>query len=143
MFPSGQSAITTNLASGTNDPSLARINLYDALVLLNDIIDSENTSNGVLVLNSFGKITASMIPNTVNPSGEISLEPTDKVVNIKYIQRLVPQTVAQLEAMSTTFVSGDMAMVSDAPDGASTGPAVCFYNGTDWKFMLFSGLTTL
>jgi hypothetical protein len=50
---------------------------------------------------------------------------------------------ATMEAMSTTFVSGDMAMVSDAPDGASTGPAVCFYNGTDWKFMLFSGLTTL
>lgn len=133
-------ANTTNLSAGTNNPALARVDLYNALVLLNDLIASANQANGACVLNGFGKIASSMVPNFIQTTGELSLEPSEQIVTIKYIQRLVPQTTAQLQAMTGPFILGDIAMVSDADSG---NPAIAFYDGADWKYLAFSSLTAL
>jgi hypothetical protein len=138
-FPANP-ANTSNLASGTNNPSFARLDLYNALVLLNEIIASANQPSGACVLNAFGKIDSSMVPNFVQTAGELSLEPTDQVVTIKYIQRLVPLTTAQLNAIETPFIMGDCAVVSDADAG---DPAICFYDGTEWRKLPFSTLDPL
>ncbi len=138
-FPTS-SAITSNLAAGTNSPALSRVDLYNALVLLNQIIESANQASGTCVLNGFGKIDSSMVPNFIQTTGELSLEPSDEIVTIKYIQRLVPQTTAQLQAMAGPFILGDIAVVSDADAG---DPAICFYDGTDWKVLALSTLTAL
>jgi hypothetical protein len=42
--------------------------------------------------------------------------------------------------MTGPFILGDIAMVSDADSG---NPAIAFYDGTDWKYLAFSSLTTL
>lgn len=138
-FPTN-SANQSNLETGTNNPALARVDLYNALGLLNNIIQSANQARGTCVLNAFGKIDSSMVPNFIQTAGELSLEPTDKVVTLKYIMRLVPQTTTQLQAMVGPFIVGDVAMVSDADAGA---PAVCFYTGTGWKKLPFSSLSDL
>lgn len=144
-FPSGLSASTQNLDSSTDNPSLARSDLYDAVTYLNAIIDSENQTDGVVVLNNVGKLDSEMIPNTVAVTGNIMLEPTEQVVGIKNVMRLYPLTIDELDTLgdTTVFTIGDTCIISDAVDGAGTGPAIAFFDGTDWKFMLFSGLTTL
>jgi hypothetical protein len=131
---------TANLTAGTSNPALARIDLYNALVLLNEIIASANQGSGVCVLNAFGKIDSSMVPNFVQTAGELSLEPTEQIVTIKHIQRLVPQTAAQLAAMPGPFILGDIAVISDADAG---DPAVCFHDGTDWLKLPLSTLDPL
>lgn len=142
-WPTGQQVDTTNLSSSTANPSLARIDLHDMAVYLNAIIAGKNQPEGPLVLNGFGQIDTNKIPNTVQVTGNLSLEPDTKIVNVKDCLRLNPQLVVQIQASTATYIAGDMMMVVDAPDGAGTGPAIAFYDGTDWKFMLFSGLSTL
>jgi hypothetical protein len=138
-FPT-TSSNTANLAAGTNSPALSRVDLYNALVLLNEIIASANQASGTCVLNGFGKIDSSMVPNFIQTTGELSLEPSTEIVTIKYVQRLVPQTTAQLEAMTEPFILGDIAIVSDADAG---DPAICFYDGTEWKILPFGDMAAL
>jgi hypothetical protein len=138
VWPVDAEANLTNLNSGDGNPSLARIDLYNALVLLNDVIGSANEPAGALVLDNFGKINANMVPSTL--TGSISIEPPEQIVTLKYVLKIVPQTTAQLQAMTGPFLFGDIAMVSDADAGE---PAVCFYDGTNWRKMPLSTLDTL
>ena len=67
-FPTSQ-IDTTNLDSATDDPSLARADLFDAVTSLNSIIADANGNNGVVVANASGKITATKLPNTITATG--------------------------------------------------------------------------
>lgn len=131
-FPTGLQASTDNLDSATDNPSLARVDLYNAVTYLNQIIDSENTNNGVVVLDSFGKITGEMIPASVNPTNNIILEPSTQLVGIKNILRLYPLSVDQLTTLGEdlVFTLGDVAMLTDGDAGSACMAA---FDGTDWK----------
>jgi len=139
-WPTGQQADRSNLNSGSDNPSLARIDLYNALGYVNDMIASENAASGVVVSNAFNKISSNQIPNNVQITGNLSLEPDTKWVSVKNILNVVPLTTSQLQALTISWQLGDIAIVSDADAG---DPAIAFYDGTDWKYMPFSGLTTL
>lgn len=52
----------TNLDAGTDDPGLARADLYTALTQLAEIIASQNAASGVLILDATGKILTSFLP---------------------------------------------------------------------------------
>ena len=127
-FPTSQ-IDTTNLDSATDDPSLARADLYDAVTALNSIIADKNAANGVLVLGSTGKITATQLPATITSTGTQVFNPTNGVVNIQNVLRLSSLTVAQANAL-TTNTTGDIAMVSDGDAGSL---CVAVYDGTNWK----------
>lgn len=142
-WPTGAQVSTTNLSSSTANPSLARLDLYSAVTYLNTIIADANQPDGALVLNGLGTIDTDKLPNVMQVPGNLSLEPDSTIVNVRDTLRLNAKTSAQIAASTATYVAGDMMVVTDAPDGAGTGPAICFYDGTDWKFMLFSSLTTL
>lgn len=127
-FPTGTTIPTTNLSSGTSDPSLARADLLQAVEAVNDIIASQNSASGVLVLTGSGKLPSSTIPTQITLSTGVQvINPTDGVVNIRDILRLQSTTVADLEAL--TSEAGDVAYCSD---GAGGSPCIAFYNGTDW-----------
>jgi len=127
-FPTSQ-IDTTNLDSATDDPSLARADLYDAVVALNSIIADKNSANGVLVLGSTGKITATQLPATITSTGTQTFNPTNGVVNIQNVLRLSSLTVAQANAL-TTNTTGDIAMISNGDAGSL---CVAVYDGTNWK----------
>lgn len=142
-WPTGQQADTSNLDSSTDNPSLARLDLYDALTYLNAIIASKNQPDGACVLDSFGEIPAGTIPNTLAVVGNMALEPSTTIVNIRDTLRLEPKSMDQHAADTATHFAGDMKFITDAVDGAGTGPALAIYDGTDWKKLLLSSLDTL
>jgi hypothetical protein len=142
-WPTGSQVDTSNLSTSTANPSLARIDLYNAVTYLNTIIADANEPEGALVLDGFGLITTDKLPNVMQVTGNLSLEPSTTIVNVRDTLRLASKTKAQIAASTATYTVGDMMIVTDATSGGGTGPAICFYNGTVWKYMLFSSLTTL
>jgi len=59
--------VTANLSSGTADPSLARVDLLQAVTDLNTIIAEKNTADGVVVLDENAQILATNCPAHWHP----------------------------------------------------------------------------
>lgn len=121
---------TTHLDSATDDPSQARVEIYNALVELQAVINGRASASGVASLDAGTKIPAAQLPDTIQSSSgnPLLLQPNTGRVTIEHILLLTPRTVAQLNALSSS--AGDVAYCSDG-DGGS--PCVAVYTGTDWK----------
>lgn len=121
---------TTHLNSGSDDPSQARVEIYNALVELTAVINGRNSASGVAGLNSSSKISASQLPNNIvsDTATDLTLTPATTRVNIEDIVNLNPRTVSQLNAV--TAQEGDVAYCSNG-DGGSKCLAV--YTGSAWK----------
>lgn len=128
-FPTS-SVNTTNLDSGTDDPSLARADLLDAVQKLNTIISEGGAANGVALLNSSGKLNSTQIPATITATGVQTLAPTSGVVSIQDVLRLGGLTSSDLSAL--TSQSGDIAWCTDGVD-SSGAPCLAVYDGTNWR----------
>ena len=139
VWPTGQQATTDNLDSSTDNPSFARIDLYNALVMLNAMIASQNTGNGAVVTDAFNKILSDQIPNNIDIVGNLNLRPTSNRVGIRNLLNIEPKTAAEIALVELPQV-GDIMIASDGDAG---NPAVCFYTGTEWRYLAFSSLTAL
>lgn len=136
-FPTGTTISTANLDSVDDDPSLARADLYNLAVAVNDIIASANAAQGVLVLDASGKITASLLPSTYQTvSGQISLQPANGVVNISKVIRLASVYTADLGSVTgtTSPSAGDVCYLVDGDAGT---PCLGCYDGTKWRIVRF------
>lgn len=122
---------TTHLDSATDDPSQARVELYNALLELQKVINGRNTASGVAGLDASSKIGGAYLPNTIvsDASTNLTLQPTTGKVVLEDILALTPQTVAELNAR-TDQAEGDVAYCSDGDAGSK---CIAIYNGTDWK----------
>ena len=130
---------TTYLSSGSADPSLARGALYSTVVDLNTIITDANGPNGVVVLQANGTIDATVLPSTIAPSGaNLTLNPSTGIIKIQSILRIQDQPKATILA-TTAPVAGDLALANNV----SSGPALCIYTGSEWKYLPLDSLTTL
>lgn len=127
-FPTIQVS-TANLDSDADNPSLARADLYNAVVALNTIISGSNQDSGVCVLNSAGTISSNQVPLTVTPTGTLTLAPSTGVVKIQDVLRLQTQTTAQLNAR-VGLTAGDCAYSTDGDAGA---PCLAVHDGTNWR----------
>lgn len=121
---------TENLDSATDNPSLARVEIYNALVELQNVINGRGTANGVASLNSSSKIPAAQLPDTLTSStGQpIVLQPNTGRVTIENILKLTAQTVTQLSALSA--LEGDVAYCSNGDAGSK---CIAVYDGSNWK----------
>lgn len=128
-FPTTQ-ITTTNLDDASDDPSLAREDLLDAVQKLNTIIDEGGSANGVALLGSSGKLKATQMPGSITATGTQIINPTGGVVHIQDILRLTPKTDTELNALSS--VAGDFAYCSSGTD-SSGEPCLAFYDGTNWR----------
>lgn len=126
--------IQTNLSAGTDDPSLARANLYTALGELILVIDGRGTANGVASLDSNAQVPAGQIPNTLTSTigNNLILSPDTTRVAIQDILNLNPLTVSELNSL--TGIEGDTAYCSNGDAG---GECIAVYNGSDWKVIAF------
>lgn len=126
---------TANLNAGTDDPSLAREELYNALIELTAVINGRGTSNGVAPLNSSTKIAAAYLPDAISSSAatDLTVSPSTGRTVFEDIISLTPKTVSELVLLTAN--AGDIAYCSD---GAAGQPclAVCKgttdSNGTEW-----------
>jgi hypothetical protein len=128
-FPSGTTISTTNLDSSTDSPALARADLFNLAEAVNDIIDSENTANGVVVLNSNGLISTSILPTNIQ-TATLSLSPVSGFVTVNQCLRLPPKLVADLAGDLPNAQRGDIVSLNDGDDG---DPCLAMYDGTNWK----------
>ena len=131
-FPIGTVIDTTNVASSSSDPSLARGDIYSLILAFNQLIASVNAASGVAVLDATGKLTASNLPGSYSVSGDIQLIPSTGIVNIQSVLRLATIYVADLgNAIGTgTPTAGDLIYLVDGDAGS---PCLGVYDGIAWK----------
>ena len=129
-FPTAEVS-TTNLDAGTDDPSLARADILDAVQKLNTIISEVGAANGVALLTSGGKLTGTQMPTQITATGVQVLNPTSGVVNIQNILRLSGRTTAELNALSSQ--AGDVAFCTDGGDDSAGVGCIAVYDGNDWR----------
>jgi hypothetical protein len=132
-FPTGTVISTANLDSGDDDPSLARVDLYNMAVAVNAIIASANASQGVLILDGSGKILGNLLPATFfTNAGNITLQPASGVVSLQKVLRLSQIVTADLGTATgtTSPVAGDMAYLTDGDAGQA---CLAVYDGTKWR----------
>ncbi len=136
-FPSGQQINTTNVDSPDDDPSLARVDILSLMTSFNELVASENTALGVLVLNGSGKINNAYLPGTLTPVGGMTLQPSTGVINIRNVIRLFQINTEDLGgALGTTSPSaGDMCYLIDGDAGQ---PCLSLYDGTNWRIVRLS-----
>lgn len=133
-FPTGTQISTTNVASPSSDPSLARADIYDLITAVNAIIASYNAAQGVLVLDGSAKVSTSYLPTTIAVTGDVTLQPSTGVVNLQNVLRLAQIYTVSLGTIAgtTSPQAGDLCYLVDGDRG---NPCLGVYNGTDWKIV--------
>ena len=129
---------TANLDSDSADPSLARVDLLQAVESLNTIMDEAGTAFGVALLNSAGTIAQNQVPASLIPNENLVLAPSTGMIVVNgqlRIQTVNRSTLVQI----TSGVAGDIALCSDA----DTSPVLCIFDGADWKYLPLASLTTV
>lgn len=129
---------TANLNSDSDDPSLARVDLLQAVESLNTIIDEAGTAFGVALLNSAGTIPQDQIPASLIPTSNLVLAPSTGIILVNGKLRLQTVNKATL-VQQVSGVAGDLALCSDA----DTAPVLCIFDGTNWKYLPLASLTTV
>jgi hypothetical protein len=141
-FPSGATLNTANLDSSADDPSLARADLLDTVNKVQDIIDSENSADGVVVLDSSGALPSGILPTSFAPEA-LTIGPISGYVQINDFLVLNPLTKTEILAYQSLGFTpqGAVMYCSDAHGAGAPGLVIC--DGTNYKSLALSGLTTL
>jgi hypothetical protein len=139
-FPTGQVIPTSNLSSSTAKPSDARADLLLAVETINTIVADSNAAYGVAVLDGAGQILSSQLPAQYSPSDDLVLAPTTAIVKIQDILRLQVQTKTNVLALTGSAI-GDVVLVAD--DLTGVNPKLALWDGSHWKYLALSSLTTL
>lgn len=131
-FPTGTTISTDNVDSPSDDPSLARADIYNLITAFNQLIASENTALGVLVLDGSGKVSGTLLPGTINPTGSLTLQPSSGTVSIRNVLRLYPIVTADLGSFTGTATPspGDLCYLTDGDAGS---PCISVYDGSAWR----------
>lgn len=129
---------TANLDSDSADPSLARVDLLQAVESLNTIMTEAGTAFGVALLNSAGTISQTQVPASLIPDENLVLAPSTGMIVVNGQLRIRTTDRGTLVQI-TDGVAGDIALCSDA----DTSPVLCIFDGTDWKYLPLASLTTV
>ena len=126
---------TENLDSATDDPSLARVDLLDAVEKLNTIISEAGSADGVAVLDGSGYLPTAQLPTTIS-TATLTLAPTTGVVNIQQVLRLTELNRSVILNFTANAI-GDMAVCADI-GGTADNPGIVFFKGNVWVGIPFS-----
>ena len=121
---------TEHLNAGTDSPASAREEIKSALDELTNVANGLNTAGGAAKLDA---TSSKVIANSgIQSSTDITLTPASGFsVDIENILNLKPQTVAELNAL--TSAEGDVAYCSN---GAAGNKTIAVYDGSNWKVIL-------
>jgi hypothetical protein len=132
-FPTGSQVSTQHLDSSSDDPSQARSSLLLAVQNLNEIVAGAGVASGVALLDASGLLPGTQIPNVIETTSNISLQPTTRIVKIDAVLRLQPVTTDELLAIANITL-GDVAFVSDGDSGA---PCLAVFAQSQWNVIPF------
>tara|TARA_R100000995_G_scaffold28545_2_gene12520 strand:- start:1307 stop:1738 length:432 start_codon:yes stop_codon:yes gene_type:complete len=123
---------TTHLDSADDSPAQARVELLNALLELQNVINGRGAVNGVASLDANTKVPSAQMPDEINSSGstDLTLDPATGIVAVEDIIKLNPITRTAAYAVSN-LADGMMAMMSDG-DSTVTKPA--YYSGGVWRY---------
>ena len=122
---------TDNVDSASDNPSLARADIYNAFLELKNVIAGRGAADGVASLDSNSKVPASELPNTLTSStGNLSLQPANERVAVTSVINLAPVAFASLPSSPA---KGDIAFLTTDGAGATQNQP-CYYNGTRWNY---------
>lgn len=135
-FPLGQSINTSNLDSSSDDPSQARIDLYNLVVLVNQLVASANSAQGVCVLDSSGLIPNANMNGYFSVLGDVSLRPSSGVINVRNVLRMNQLAAADIGISVGTDepTAGDIIYLLDGDAGR---PCLGVYDGASWRVCRF------
>lgn len=135
-FPIGTTISTANLDSPDDNPNLARADLYNAVVALNQLIASANAASGAVVLDGGGKIPNTLLPTSYVTSGSLGLNPSTGIVTLNRVLRLTQTVTADLGTVNGTASpsAGDLIYLTDGDAGE---PCLGCYDGTKWRIVRF------
>jgi hypothetical protein len=122
-FPSGANLTTTNLDSSADDPSLARADLLDLMNKVQDIIDSENSADGVVVLDSSGQLDSTILPTNWQPESLTISALNTGIVQINDQVGLGPMTKAELAGYAAVAYAG-LGWITICQDATSSPTAM-------------------
>jgi hypothetical protein len=110
---------TDNLDSASDSIGLARVELYNALVRLSELIDSRGDINGLAPLDVNSQIPAGNMPTTFTSGGtnNIIFQPASGVVLLQYALGLQAKSTAELKAIN--HPAGTLAYCSDGNTGSA------------------------
>lgn len=132
---------TTNLDSATDDPSLARVDILQAIQSLNAIMADVNQAYGVALLNSSGKYDGAKFPDSQYTDGQCTITAGNNIISLQSLVRLqrIPKEIL---LTLTDMIDGDIVLSTDA-DGGNL--ALCIYDGanTEWKYLPMASWTTV
>jgi hypothetical protein len=131
-FPTGTVISTDNVDSPDDDPSLARADIYNLILAVNQLIASVDAANGVLTLDSGGLISTAFIPGTISVAGNQTLSPATGIVSIQNVLRMRQIQFVQLGSFTGTATptAGDVVYLTDGDVG---NPCLGVYNGSQWR----------
>jgi hypothetical protein len=123
---------TEHLNAGTDSPASAREEIKSALDELTNVANGLGQPGGAAKIDA---TTSKVIANSgIQSSTDITLTPASGFsVDIENILNLKPQTVAELNALTSS--EGDVAYVSND----SGGKALAVYDGSNWKKITLGG----
>jgi hypothetical protein len=121
---------TSNLDTASKNPADARLDLFNALTELQNVVNGRATADGVASLDSNTQVPAAQLPTTLtSSSGDITLTPSSTKVNIDNLINLQPIDYASLPASPS---KGDVAYLTVDGSGSGTVEQLVFYNGSNW-----------
>ena len=139
-FPASTTQIpTTNLDSGSDDPSLARLDLLQCITVVNEIVAGRDAALGAATLDSNAKIPSNRLPQLIawNGAGNQVIAPANAIVEIQSVLVLSPLTKQDIQSVSTsTLQIGSIAFCSNV---TTTTNGIVFWNGNNWKTISISG----
>jgi hypothetical protein len=104
---------------------------------VNDIISSADQASGIAMLSATGKYDGAKLPTTITATSVIA--PSSGRLNIQDIIRLTTITATDLTALTGNAL-GDIAISSNAAGG---NPALCLYDGSNWRYLAMGNLTVV
>lgn len=133
-FPTGTVISTANVDSPDDDPSLARGDIYNLIVAVNQLIASVNAANGVLSLDGSAKVATAYLPGTISVTGDQTISPSSGVVSLRNVLRMRQIQFVQLGSMAGTEspTAGDVVYLTDGDGGR---PCLAAYDGTNWRIV--------
>ena len=131
-FPTGTVISTANVDSPDDDPSLARGDIYNLIVAVNQLIASVNAANGVLSLDGSAKVSTAYLPGTISVTGDQTISPSSGIVSLRNVLRMRQIQFVQLGSMAGTDTptAGDIIYLTDGDAG---NPCLAVYNGSQWR----------
>jgi hypothetical protein len=132
-FPTGSQVSTQHLDSSSDDPSLARADLRQAVENLNTIVAGAGAANGVALLDGSGAVSSTQMPSNFETVANLHFLPQTRIVKIDAVLRLQPVSTDELLAIVNT-TTGDVAFVQDGDSGA---PCLAVFAQNQWNVIPF------